>query len=82
MGITAADIRKFNYGCLSVDAYAGTKAATTGSSRETAINFLMLKIKLSHEDMWVSEYMTAFIFILDARWRVRLRVLFNDTINC
>jgi len=36
VGITAADIRKFNYRCLSVDAYAGTKATTTGNSRETA----------------------------------------------
>jgi hypothetical protein len=34
--ITAAVIRKFNYRCLSVDAYAGTKSATTGNSRETA----------------------------------------------
>lgn len=37
VGITAEDIRKFNYGCLSVDAYAGTKAIATGNSREAAI---------------------------------------------
>jgi hypothetical protein len=42
-----------------------------------------LTIKLSREDMWVSEYIVALIFIPNTWWRVRLiRVLFNDTVNC
>jgi hypothetical protein len=50
-------------------------------TEEKLLNFLMLKINLCHEDMWVSEYMTTLIFILDTSWRVRLRVLFNDAVN-
>lgn len=34
--ITEADIRKFNFRCFSLEAYAGTKATTTGNSKETA----------------------------------------------
>jgi len=78
VGITAEDIRKFNYGWM----HTPVRRLPLLVTQEKLLYFLMLKIKLSHEDMWVSEYMTAFIFILDTRWRVRLRVLFNDAVNC